>query len=523
MNEAVINSSSSMVGDVTVERDDNSLSIFSDECPPSLGALPDHQDKVDQKLSTLKSIKISAWIIEALFRFSDGVAILGAGFVALYIFDRSIGIQFHSFYIKTLIIGTVVSLLYLEWRFTYYPEANLNYWLAAKRIFSAGMMAVMTFLVLSFMFKISEIYSRLWFATWLVCGAAWMLGVRSLLMIFINHWKKQGAFDLRVAIVGAGHQGVRLIDHLKCAADLRIKIVGIYDDRFQRLQSAATSININGCTDALFERIRKNEIDQVIIALPWSAESRMHSLARRFAMTPVSIRLAPDLAGFSFTERHYSLVGGLPFLNLFDRPISGFSWFLKSVEDRVLAAICLLILSPIMLICALAVKLNSTGPVFFRQNRVGFNNRVIRIWKFRSMYHDKCQADKIRQATRNDSRITSVGRFLRKTSLDELPQLFNVMMGEMSLVGPRPHAESTTVGDREFHRVVDSYGSRHRVKPGLTGWAQVNGWRGETDTEEKLIKRLEHDLYYIENWSILFDFYILLRTAAIAFNQRNAF
>jgi polysaccharide biosynthesis protein PslA len=139
------------------------------------------------------------------------------------------------------------------------------------------------------------------------------------------------------------------------------------------------------------------------------------------------------------------------------------------------------------------------------------------------MYHDKCEPDKIRQATRNDNRITRVGQVLRKTSLDELPQLFNVMTGEMSLVGPRPHAESTKVGNLEFHRVVDSYGSRHRVKPGLTGWAQVNGWRGETDTEEKLIKRLEHDLYYIDNWSIIFDLYILFRTVAIAFNQRNAY
>jgi polysaccharide biosynthesis protein PslA len=355
---------------------DTNLPKFLDDHLPAISnvafgdiAARDHSPiLVDRSISLPHSpsrVKISAWIVEALFRVSDAVAIIGAGFVAFYIFKQSIGVQFQGFYIKTLIIGTLVSLLYLEWRFTYYPESNLDYWLAARRICSAGIMAVMTFLVLGFMFKLSEIYSRLWFGTWLVIGAVWMLGVRAILMAFIHRWKKLGAFDQRIAIVGAGDQGSRLIDHLKSNSDIRMKIVGVYDDRFQRLESIAPGVAIDGCTTALFERIRQNEIDQVIIALPWSAEMRMRSLAQRFAMTPVSIRMAPDLAGFSFTERHYSVVGGLPFLNLFDRPISGFSWFLKALEDRVLAATCLILLSPIMMICALAVKISSPGPIFF--------------------------------------------------------------------------------------------------------------------------------------------------------------
>ena len=179
--------------------------------------------------------------------------------------------------------------------------------------------------------------------------------------------------------------------------------------------------------------------------------------------------------------------------------------------------------SPIMALAALAVRLDSPGPILFRQPREGFNNRSFHCFKFRTMYDERLEYRNITQASRDDPRITRVGRFLRRTSIDELPQLFNVLMGDMSLVGPRPHAASTRAGGRLFSDVVQSYAARHKVKPGITGWAQVCGWRGETDTEEKLIKRFEHDLYYIENWSIWLDLYILVRTVGAVLLPRNAF
>jgi exopolysaccharide biosynthesis polyprenyl glycosylphosphotransferase len=217
------------------------------------------------------------------------------------------------------------------------------------------------------------------------------------------------------------------------------------------------------------------------------------------------------------------MLGEMPVMTLFERPISGMDAAVKALEDKILTFIILALIWPLLLCIAIAIKLDSPGPVFFRQPREGFNNTPFRVFKFRSMYADHGQVDRIVQASREDPRVTRVGRFLRRTSLDELPQLFNVVKGDMSLVGPRPHAASTRAGGRLFSDVVASYAARHKVKPGITGWAQVCGWRGETDTEEKLVKRFEHDLYYIENWSLPFDFYILMRTVGSVLLPKNAF
>jgi lipopolysaccharide/colanic/teichoic acid biosynthesis glycosyltransferase len=180
--------------------------------------------------------------------------------------------------------------------------------------------------------------------------------------------------------------------------------------------------------------------------------------------------------------------------------------------------------APIMLLTALAIKLDSRGPVFFKQKRYGFNNELIEVYKFRSMYTDKCDATASKLVTKDDARVTRVGRFIRKTSLDELPQLINVVIkGDLSLVGPRPHAVHAKAEDRLYDEAVDGYFARHRVKPGITGWAQVNGWRGETNTHEKIQRRVEHDLYYIENWSVVFDFYILAKTPFALAKSENAY
>ena len=264
-------------------------------------------------------------------------------------------------------------------------------------------------------------------------------------------------------------------------------------------------------------------IDQVVVALPWAAERRLQDVMARLVLTPVKVRLAPDLVSFTFARRPVVILGDVPVMTLFDRPISGLSSIIKAIEDKLLTALILVAASPIMALAALAVRLDSPGPILFRQPREGFNNRSFHCFKFRTMYDERLEYRNITQASRDDPRITRVGRFLRRTSIDELPQLFNVLMGDMSLVGPRPHAASTRAGGRLFSDVVQSYAARHKVKPGITGWAQVCGWRGETDTEEKLIKRFEHDLYYIENWSIWLDLYILVRTVGAVLLPRNAF
>ncbi len=240
------------------------------------------------------------------------------------------------------------------------------------------------------------------------------------------------------------------------------------------------------------------------------------------ALTPVPVRLAPDLAGHGFGGGTFAEFAELPMLRLFDRPISGWSRFSKAVEDIVLAAVLLVILAPLTAMIAVAIKIDSPGPVLFRQTRKGFNNSLIPVWKFRTMFADATDAAGAVQARRGDPRVTRIGRILRRTSLDELPQLLDVLGGRMSLVGPRPHALSAKAEGRLFEEVVHRYAARHRVKPGITGWAQVNGWRGETDTIAKIQRRVEHDLFYIDNWSIWFDVRILIRTVWHVLRADNA-
>jgi Undecaprenyl-phosphate glucose phosphotransferase len=238
---------------------------------------------------------------------------------------------------------------------------------------------------------------------------------------------------------------------------------------------------------------------------------------------PVDIRLSAFGSRLRLRPRSYSYIGRVPFLDLFDRPIAGWDSVIKRIFDVVLAATAVAVLSPVMLAVAVAVKLDSPGPVLFRQKRYGFNNEVIDVLKFRSMYQDKADPTAKVAVTRGDPRVTRVGRFIRRTSLDELPQFFNVLRGQLSLVGPRPHAVNAHTSQKLWEEVVDGYFARHKVKPGVTGWAQVNGWRGEVDSKDKIQGRVEHDLYYIENWSVLFDLYILMLTPIRILNQDTAY
>ena len=247
-------------------------------------------------------------------------------------------------------------------------------------------------------------------------------------------------------------------------------------------------------------------------------------MLRKLWVLPIDVRLAAHANRIRFRPRSYSYVGAAPMLDVFDKPLADWDVLVKLVLDKVVGALALIALSPVLLATALAIKLDSKGPVLFKQKRYGFNNELVEVYKFRSMYADKLDVDASKLVTRDDPRVTRVGRFIRKTSIDELPQLFNVVFkGDLSLVGPRPHAIHAKAADRQYDEVVDGYFARHRVKPGITGWAQIHGWRGETDTQEKIQERVDHDLYYIENWSILLDLYILAVTPAALFKTANAF
>jgi Undecaprenyl-phosphate glucose phosphotransferase len=427
-------------------------------------------------------------------------------------------------YSRVVLLAGIVFATIAESMGCYDVDAQFSLRTLWRRLAGSWVMTALFMLTLGFLLKASDDVSRGWALGWFVGGGTSLLLARGLRTIWVRRLKKRGTFNQRVAIFGAGPQGQRFADYVLKNSRLTITLVGFYDDRpAHRLEMSTPGVPLLGNMTTLISAIRDGRIDQVVVALPWSADVRLQQIVSRLALSPVRIRLAPDLASFAFARRQMVLLGEVPVMTLFERPISGVDAIIKRVEDLVLSALILAVLWPMLLVIAVAIKLDTPGPVFFRQPREGFNNQQFRVWKFRSMHHDHAQTDRIDQASRNDPRVTKVGRLLRSASLDELPQLFNVLRGEMSLVGPRPHAPSTRAGGRLFADVVTSYAGRHKVKPGITGWAQVCGWRGETDTEDKLIKRLEHDLHYIENWSLGFDLYILLRTVGAVLINRDAF
>ena len=463
-------------------------------------------------------------LIGWLLRLTEFAAICAASLISLWLLDERIPPELAANYGRVTLMAAILYLVLAESLGANDVDAQLSLSRAWSRVLTTWLVTAFFMTTLGFMLRVSEDFSRGWTLSLFALGAAGLAIARGTMTIWTRSLKRQGVFDQRAAIFGAGEQGARLAQYILGHDKLTLALTGFYDDRSSdRLDTTKLPVPLKGRLQDLVAAIRRGEIDQVIVALPWSADSRLKIVVEQLAMTPVRIRLAPDMVSFMFAQRPVVLLGEVPVMTLFERPISGTDQAVKWLEDRILAALALLILAPLLAVIAIAIKLDSKGPIFFKQPREGFNNQPFLVWKFRSMFTDLNQTDNIVQASRHDPRVTRVGAFLRRTSLDELPQLINVLTGSMSLVGPRPHAPSTRAGGRLFSDVVSSYAARHKVKPGITGWAQVNGWRGETDTEQKLVKRLEHDLYYIENWSPWFDLYILAKTAATVLSHKSAY
>ncbi|MBD8064948.1 undecaprenyl-phosphate glucose phosphotransferase [Devosia sp. PTR5] len=383
----------------------------------------------------------------------------------------------------------------------------------AGRVIAAwgASMAVLTAAI--FFFKAGDQLSRVWLFTWFVSGTALLLGFRLALRALIQHWSNNGRLKRRTVIVGGGQDAEVLIDQIRSGAGNDINLLGLFDDRIDdRSPDSVAGYPKLGKVADLIEFARRTQVDLVLVSMPLSAEKRVLDMLTQLWVLPVDIRLATHMSKLKFTNRAYSYVGEVPVLDMADRPISDWNLTFKWVFDKVVALLALILLSPVMVVTAIAIKLESKGPVFFVQNRHGFNNEMIRVYKFRSMRTDMLDQTASRLVTKGDPRVTRVGRFIRKTSIDELPQLFNVLKGELSIVGPRPHATQAKAENLLYYEAVEGYFARHRVKPGMTGWAQIKGWRGETDTVDKIMQRVNHDLYYIEHWSILFDLYIVLMT-----------
>jgi Undecaprenyl-phosphate glucose phosphotransferase len=382
------------------------------------------------------------------------------------------------------------------------------------------------FIGVSFFAKLGGEISRVWLSTFFLGGLAALVGQRLALRTLVRRWARQGRLDRRTIIVGSDHNGEELVRALKAQSDSDIDVLGVFEDRndTRALETCAGSPKL-GKVDDIVEFARRTRVDLVLFALPISAESRILEMLKKLWVLPVDIRLSAHTNKLRFRPRSYSYLGKVPTLDVFEAPITDWDLVMKWLFDHLVGGLILVLALPVMAVVALAIKLDSPGPVLFRQKRFGFNNERIDVLKFRSLYHHQADPDASKMVTKDDPRVTRVGRFIRKTSLDELPQLFNVVFkSNLSLVGPRPHAVQGKLQSRLFDEAVDGYFARHRVKPGITGWAQINGWRGEIDNEEKIQKRVEFDLYYIENWSVLFDTYILLRTpVALITKSENAY
>ncbi|VTZ22771.1 Undecaprenyl-phosphate glucose phosphotransferase [Methylocella tundrae] len=355
-------------------------------------------------------------------------------------------------------------------------------------------------------------------------GLLTLAGFRFALAALMRRWIQAGRFRRRIAVVAVSDFSREFIERLRTEPEA-FEIVGIYDDRLRSGRVPATHANVavRGSVADLVRDSREEKIELIAVALPLSAAQRILDVLEQLSSTVADVCLTTDLAGLAYRGHQFRVVGSNPVISIGENPLKDWRAAKKLCFDYVVGGLALIFLSPLFAMLALIIRLDSPGPILFRQPRLGFNNRMFVCYKFRTMYADMTDVMADRQTTRDDPRITRVGKWLRKSSLDELTQLFNVMNGTMSLVGPRPHAPNTKAADRLFADVVQQYALRHRVKPGITGWAQVNGWRGETTTIEQVENRVRCDLFYIDNWSVLFDIKIGVMTILREIHSENAF
>ncbi len=378
--------------------------------------------------------------------------------------------------------------------------------------------AILALVLIGFASKTSGDFSRVVLMTWAVMV---LLGLTTLRIVFrslLRAIRADGRNSRAVAFAGYGKASSKMAEHIASQPWMGLRVLGVFDDRSpQRLGDS--NLVLIGTLKELINRARSGEIDLVYVTLPMHAEQRIIELIDVLADTTVSVYVVPDIFVFDLFHAQWSTVGSLPVVSVFESPFYGINGGVKRLEDVVVGSLILLLIAPLMLCIALGIKLTSPGSVLFKQRRYGLNGEIVEVWKFRSMTVSD-NGDRVVQASKNDARVTPFGAFLRRTSLDELPQFINVLQGRMSIVGPRPHA---VAHNEEYRGLLHGYMLRHKVKPGITGWAQVNGWRGETDTLDKMKGRLDCDLAYVRNWSLGFDLKIIFMTLFKGFVGKNVY
>lgn len=423
-------------------------------------------------------------------------------------------------YLSVILLVTATLYASLQWR-GHYNCDDFEQWSVERGGFRLLVTVLFAFgfsLFVVFMFKEFAQLSRMWVFSWCVSSFIILFVSRIIWIVQFRRFAERGYFRRRVFLLGAG----KVLEDVRASVTSRhsnAQLVGISDLGFLDNAEPRQGSSLNAALNHVISNGQSDRIDEVIIALPGTESQLLDQIIRGLRLLPVELKVALDFGRYKDKLLELGRVGDTNIVCIQRKPIADWSVFVKALEDYVLASLSLMLFLPTMAVIAVLIKLDSKGPILFRQRRHGSNHKVIEVFKFRTMTVLE-DGDQIKQATKNDKRITRVGKFLRKSSLDELPQLFNVLAGEMSLVGPRPHA---LAHNNYYSEMLEDYASRHRVKPGITGWAQVNGFRGEVTNPNLMEKRVQYDLEYIENWSLLFDLRILCVTPLYGFISRRAY
>lgn len=424
--------------------------------------------------------------------------------------------QLSTPYFNALMCGVVLGVIIFPF-FQLYGAIRSNGFMAYFwRIVQAMALLWLLLTSLGFATKSGELYSRVWLAGWMLASLCSLIGSRFILLLALRIMRTRGLNERRVVIFGASEMSGKLAATIQEALWTGFRITHVLDDDAANKPAHFHQVPVMQTPACIATYLQKNQIDEVWIGLPLRAEERVKEILHELRHSTVTTRYLLDIFGLDLLNHSVTDLAGFPMLTIRSTPMMGGNRVLKAIEDRVLAALILTLISPLLLVIATAVRLSSPGPIFYRQKRIGWNGEEFEMLKFRTMPVTAEATTGPVWASKSDNRATGIGRFLRRTSLDELPQFINVLRGEMSIVGPRPERK---VFVDEFKDKIPRYMQKHYVKAGITGWAQVNGWRGNTS----LNKRIEYDLYYIDNWSIWFDLKIILLTFLRGFVNRNAY
>ena len=410
--------------------------------------------------------------------------------------------------------------------FVVFRDLNVGIWprlnalsTQTKNLLSSWIILICILLFLGYTTKSSDDFSRRVIITWITVTPFALLLTYYVGTIIIRRFFNPAKSGRNCVIVGMNRISENLIAEISRDYLLGINFLGYFDDRNQARLVSTHKVKNLGFFNQIAGFVKNNRVELIYITLPMVQEKRILKILDELSDTTASIYFVPDLFVFDLISARIDDINGIPALAICESPFFGIPGLLKRFSDIIMASLILLLILPLMVVIAIAIRIDSSGPIIFRQRRYGLDGREIVVYKFRSMRVTE-DGNSVKQATRDDDRVTKLGRFLRKSSLDELPQFINVLQGRMSVVGPRPHA---VAHNESYRKVVKGYMIRHKVRPGITGWAQVNGFRGETDTVDKMKARIKYDLDYLRHWSLRLDAVIILRTITIIFKDHNAY